>query len=168
MKLSEIESYQKLRRIVEYSNAFDTEAAAKEIEALHLGRKSRNLVVKRLTGHKIAEVSLQDQSYRSRLVEIMMVATKQYQMLSAAYDAAVDRIGMDMNSSLLDRGLRSIGDRTTFVKSRLQFASQRLCEINLVIELAQMVIADIDAGGWSLKRTFESLQISSVPERHLG
>lgn len=157
-------AYQKLRRIVESSTALDVAEVLREIESLHSGRSTRTLSVRRLKGSSIAAASLQDQSYRSRIVELNLGLTRNYNLLSTAIEAATEQLCMECRDALTTAGYRSRIDKEKYIRSRLGFAHNRLADMSNAIEIANLVIEDIDKAGWSLKLTKEVLELATRPE----
>lgn len=154
------EVYVRFKRILANASQLDLDKLYEEIKTLHSGRTMRGLKSS-VSPKKIIGATLQDQSYRSRLVEINLLMTREYAALKAAYDATKDHLNSKFGK---DIGVRSIADRDAYWRSKLSKAVMRIDKLANMIELAEMVIEDIDKAGYAAKNIIAAFEIATRPE----
>lgn len=162
-RLKQDETWQKYRRIVQHSwdESFDT--FLDEIQKMHKGRAIRILGLdsSHPSGKKLAKAAMVDQAYRSRCVEIVMTITRNKNNLKYAIDTIKKHIEANYRSDLINLGIRGVTDRKQAVASLLAIATRKLSDMDTIIEIADMVIRDIDQATWSIKHAVDSLQIAT-------
>jgi len=152
----------KLRRIVSgIQNMVNLTALHDELESLHSGRKVRHLKVSGLSSKSVIDAVLQDQSYRSRVTEIVVQSLRHSNNLSEAYDATLDHLIQAYDNRL---DIRTKSERQSYLKSFIAPANKLLADLNTVVSLAEYIVEDIDKAGYALKNTIQALEISSKRE----
>lgn len=160
-EISQDESYQRLKRIIQHSSNISVPSLLDEIETLHLGRNSRSFSLKGMDSFKLIEAIMQDQSYRSRITEIMFSALRHVNMMEIAYNSAFELLLSKYSERL---PFRTKGEREGFIKSCINPARKRIDEIYSVVTLATYIIEDIDKAGYALKNTIQALEMSTKRE----
>jgi hypothetical protein len=166
MLLDNDEQWLKLQRLLTYSLTFDVDAAFSEIETLHAGRKTRALNGKTFSAKRVISASLQDQSYRSRLIELLLTTTRQRNMLEAAYKATLEHALIKYRRQIEKAtAIRTQADRTMYIKSLIgPGIPDRVAQLASLVETINYVVQDIDQAGWSLKRVLDALQSANKVE----
>jgi hypothetical protein len=138
--------------------------------ALHQSRNIRTLVNFRedKTSKFVDEVihsNLIDQGQRSRLAEILIQCTRASCALSDALklfkEYAIIRYDPYLNK------IKTKGERSSFIDVCLSEMTEYINDCELVINLAKIVINDIDQAGWTLTRTINALSLTQVTERKI-
>jgi hypothetical protein len=162
-RLKTDETWQKYRRIVEHSwdTSFDT--FLDEIQKMHKGRALRILGLdsSHPSGKKLAKAALVDQAYRSRCVEIVMTLTRNRNNLHYAIDTIKKHLDANYRSTLITLGVRGVTDRKQLIASLLSSATRKLSDIDTIVEIADMVIKDIDQGTWCIKHAVDAIQVAT-------
>lgn len=106
----------------------------------------------------LVQENLTAQAYRSRLAEICLQATR----VIAQIDRACDKIRDHINLKYLEE-IKSLGrtkdERALISNTVLRFATNYTDELGTLIEMAELIIADIDKQHYSLKLTKESVEL---------
>jgi hypothetical protein len=179
LTLSELR--EKVHRNKKYKNLLETfqtsklyniplESYKEEVLTLHSARSVRTLNKFREDDSAglvdgVIKAHLIDQGQRSRLTEILIQCTR----ASAALSEAL-RVFKDYSVVHYDPYLNKIktkGERTHFLDTCLSDMYTYITDCELTINLCRLVIADIDAAGWSLTRTINALGLSHAPERRI-
>lgn len=165
-RLKEDEAYLKYKNILEYCRGlaeFDNLVA--EMELMHKTRKSRDMHLKTPDVHKLIEASLQASAFRSRCVEIMNTVQKANRLLQAA----TDRIETHTSTVYRDyiQG-KSISDRKAYLRNVFQVAHYKLADYERIVEMAKLLIEDLDSFGWTAKHTLDALTLIYQRENLIG
>lgn len=136
-----------------------------ELMQLHRTRGVRVLGLRAMpTGKKIADAALRDQAVRSRCVEISMSVIHQRNFLVSSIETISAYLIANFDLSSI---ARSVTDRKAVVSSLVSDAQKKIDDMNSTIELANLVINDVDKASWALKSTVEALSIATARERTL-
>jgi hypothetical protein len=142
-----------------------------EITALHRARSIRTLINfcndKAATSmvDEVIRANLTDQAQRGRLTEILLTCVRASNALNEAISVFKDFALIRYDSYLTK--IKTKGERATFLDTLLSDMQTYSADCELVINLAKLVIADIDQGGWALSRTIEALKITNAPEKRI-
>lgn len=155
--------YSKVKRILRAVDShMDLDALHKEIENLHGTRDSRTLGLRgKFSAKRVINAHLRDQSYRSRIVEIVVTVTKDYNHLWMANDNAI--------AYFLSRYDSQIPGRSREVK-RARIAhhfisvQRKLTEMETLKEVAELVIKDIDTASWAARNALQGLAMATKSE----
>lgn len=151
--------YQKLKEAVIQSRECNLEVLAIEVKNMHKGRHSRVLIREELTVDKLIEATLQNQAYRSRMVEISAEVSNWINHLNTLYEVT--------RSILLSRddipGKTKV-ERESFVDSLIKQAFIRISEFQSFKQTLDMYIADLDQSHWSLKTIYEIILLKTQRE----
>lgn len=143
---------------------FDCDAAYKEVTTLHEKRKSRKLYRRKsLTPNRVTTTSLQDQSYRSRVIELIVQATYCSKNLSAAHEALLDYLAVTYGA---DTGVRAKAERRIVFESipKIREGSDIINTITTFLEVANWIQDDIDQASWNLRSAMKGLEIGAKRE----
>lgn len=160
------DEYAKFKNILQYASSlaeFDNYCA--EMETMHQGRKSRTLAHKSISTKRLVDAVLQDASYRSRCVEIMMVVNKASRMLLSATEAIRGHIFSKYKPYLAN--YRTKAERDTYVNNILKEAVAKLADYERIIEMAKYIIEDIDKMSWSARNILQGLELMLQRENNL-
>lgn len=141
-----------------------------EVETIHISRNTRTLInfcdngSARLVDELI-RANLQDQGNRSRLTEIHIQCVRASAALTESLKKFKDYALLKYEPYL--RKIKTKGERASFLDTVLEDFYTYIYECELVINLASIVIKDIDQTGWSLERTIKALSLNYTPERKL-
>jgi hypothetical protein len=150
--------------------SINLEKLKEEIMTLHQSRNVRTLVKFREDRQskmvdEVIHANLVDQGQRSRLTEILIQCTR----ASCALNDAL-KVFKEYALIYYDQHLNRIktkGERSTFLDTCLSDMQGYINDCDLVINLAKIVIADVDAAGWSLTRTINALSLTQAGERKI-
>lgn len=163
-KLRKTAEYKKVCDMLDTARQLDLDNMQSEIESLHLGRKMRNLRLKTLSADKLIDVACQEASSRSRLVEIVLGLTRNFNMLELAHQAATETLISKYYKELPGSTKAS---KSAFVYDIMSDLKIKLTEFKSVIEIANLVVSDIDKAGFSIKHIVELLQTANRRENLL-
>jgi hypothetical protein len=158
--------WQRFSDIIDQSYKPGYELLIDEVSTLHKTRSVRVLgAVARPTGKKLADAAMRDQSARSRCVEICMEITRNRNYLATSMTTLSSHINAKYGSFLADQGVRAITERKAIIESLFGKAQRKLEELDTIVEIAQLVIDDVDKAAWAISRTVASLEIAMARER---
>jgi hypothetical protein len=141
-----------------------------EILALHQARSVRTLIKfcedrESKLVDEVIRANIIDQGQRSRLTEILIHCTRASVALNEALkvfkEYALVRYDPYLNK------IRTKGERSSFLDTCLADMFTYISDADLVITLANLVIKDIDAAGFALKRIIDALSLSQSKERKI-
>lgn len=160
------EAYAKFKNILKYCQGLaEFDNLVNELETMHKSRKTRDLHLKTPDVHKIIAAGLQGSAYRSRCVEIMVTVQKANRLLNAA----TDRIETHTSTTYCDYiPGRSIGDRKAYIKNLFQLAHYKIADYERIIEMARLLIDDIDQASWTLRHTLDAIKLIYQRENIVG
>jgi hypothetical protein len=138
----------------------DFDLYIKEIENMHLTRSSRRMTIKRVLKNaqkQILTVSAQDSAYRSRCVEIKMSCLKRIFQLEEQSNALRRYLALTYIDNLNEFSTEKF--RNMAIDDVMKIPNRRIKKLEEIKVLADLVIEDIDATGWTIKRIIESLSL---------
>ena len=115
-------------------------------------------------GRRLVEAVLADQSYRSRAVEITMTIYVVKANLATARALCIKHVNANYSQYMSDWGLRGVRERETLVHSLFVRADSLLSRYEILMDLADWVIADVDAGGFATQKAIKSLEQATKRE----
>lgn len=134
----------------------------KEIRKLHKTRPSRKLIVKDSVSTKTLRTAvLTDQSYRSRIVEIKLQCSTLANRLEALRDGVV--LKLTLGDSIIE-GVTTKTDRRDYIASYVDERMAIIYELYQVVEVADVIIEDIDLSYRALKAALNTFEIATRPE----
>lgn len=114
----------------------------------------------------ILEENLKAQAYRSRLAEICIQCTRIVAKIKSASEKLKDYIHVNYNESIQECG-RTKEERAMVVNSLLYEANAYINRISSVVEMAEILISDIDKQHYSLKLSIDALNLHVNKEQIL-
>ena len=147
--------------------ALDTTSMLNELEQLHAAKKIRVVTYKEVVrqGQKtLIKSGLQNQSYRSRCVEIKMKASRQYSVLSEHKDVLYKYILSEHRNKIPGKTKE---ERNHYIDNILESANRLIYKLENVIEIADLVIDDCDKAAWVISQIVKTLELSTRPERNI-
>jgi Na+-transporting NADH:ubiquinone oxidoreductase subunit NqrC len=152
-----------LRKVEEGVFSVDEKRLMDEIELLHSNRMVRTMTFKviheKLAQKYLVDANAQNQTNRSRLVEIQMIITRKQNSLSRQVDQLTKYLKNRYYTNL--KQLRTISDRDNAISRVIEPAMDALARLENIFNYAEMVISDIDQAGYTLKRINEVLDIKA-------
>lgn len=155
--LAKDENYTRFKEIIRKFSMSDVmEELMSEIDTLHATRKGRKLYRSSPNPRDVIEVSLQDSSFRSRAVEIMMRMMKSQKAIEKAIDANNGYL-MSQYSDYIEA--RTKAERERILRSINRRAYEYQYELEGNIEVIKEFINDCDKMSYSLKNTIQAIEI---------
>jgi hypothetical protein len=165
----------KLKQLVESFQtnklyAINLEEYKAEILALHQSRSIRTLIKfcedrEAKLVDEVIRANLIDQGQRSRLTEILIHCTRASVALSEALKVFKQYCLVRYDPYL--KTIKTKGEREGFLDTCLDSMYTYISDAELVINLARLVLADIDQGGFALKRMIDALSLTQARERRI-
>jgi len=140
--------------------ALNTSSLLNEIESLHRLREVRTLKTETVLHSfqaKFLSAVLQNQAYRSRIVEISMQCFRIDARLSEHLEALRPYL-KDKYGEYLSQ-YKTINDRESVINSVLEPAIRLQKKLNSVIKMAEMAIDDLDQAAWSFKNIIQTMNL---------
>jgi hypothetical protein len=157
-EIRENEYYVRYRKIHKrLSEDIDLNKIDKELTTLHSGRMSRSLFGSSPGPDKIIEANLQDSSYRSRLVELRVELSKSITLMETTIDSLKIRMSTDYSDNL--SGLKTKGERVSFIESFLVSGITSIEKMTGCAERIELVIKDIDQTAYTYKNAIQVLEL---------
>jgi len=137
-----------------------------ELENMHKARKARTLVHKSISTQRLMKAILQDASYRSRCVEIMVQVSKAQRLLNAATDEIYNHIFVKYKAYLSQ--YRTKAEKDSFVQAILSDSYSKQADFERIADVAKSIIEDIDKFSWSTKNIIEAMKLIFQKENVIG
>lgn len=142
--------------------SLDIEALRHEIDNMHVGRLVRRLKTLEVIQQfqlKFVEAALQNQAYRSRIVEIKLKCYKTSALLGYLLEELRKRLNAEYREKL--SAYRTVRERESAIESVLARGLRKMAELDGLIEYGDLVIADIDQASWMLKSVQAAMAMSA-------
>lgn len=153
--------YKKFREIVRNTREkLKVDQDRNEALALHAARLSRQMYGKKqYSPQALLESSLQDSSYRSRMVEIRVQANLHTSLL----DDAIDVIKRYITTEFYDElsGYKTVDQRKSMIDRIVASALELKSEGEALVELLDTLVRDIDQTSFQLERMIKALELLS-------
>lgn len=132
-----------------------------EIKTIHALRKTRTLNKGSSTfTQDIVEALLDDQAYRARLTEIMIMTVKAIRNLEDTLDSLEGYLMVQYGAELST--IRTKGEREKFIEHHvLTKFSRYMDNAQQLKESAELVIVDIDKAGFMFKALIEAVKLAT-------
>lgn len=162
-----VQRNKKFKRLIEMRKkglfAVDHEKAIKEIRQLHTTRIMRTLTPKTVMQnfqHKATEISLQNSAFRSRIAELKMDFFKLRAQLVKHIKAMRNYLS-SRYSSELRREFTTLDARKKVLDYMMKDFDDIADDFQLVVDIADIVIEDIDKAYWSIRAVIDVMEIAS-------
>lgn len=164
--LKEDDTWKRYRNVVRNSWPVEFDGFEQEIMDIQKARPIRVLGATngRPTGKKLVEAVMADQAYRSRAVEITMMIYRVQSHLEMVRNLAKKHIAATYSSELTAMGLRGVRERDTLVGSLFVQADELIGRYQMLMDLADWVINDVDAGGFATQKAVKALEVATKRE----
>jgi hypothetical protein len=151
-------TFNKYRRIVRaIKEKIDLEELEAEMRRLYSGRQSRALFGTHPGPEKLMNASLQDASFRTRMVEIRLELSKQADILDIAIDAVRSYLRKEYEDDMPD--IKTKGERVTYFDQYLRRGLELKASMDSLIKRLDHAIKDIDQMGFTFKHLSEMLAL---------
>jgi hypothetical protein len=134
-----------------------------EVIKLHKARSVR-LLSSKSGARKLSEAGLQDQSYRSRCVEILLLITRSRNYLASALFGLQRYVESEYQSELSKMGVRTKTGQRALINLLTQSAQANIDHMDSLLEMVNLVIEDIDKAAWTVKNALAALEIATKRE----
>lgn len=169
--IERVQSNKRFKRLVDMFDkgrfAVDDADALKEIETLHKTRVSRSLQPKDvLTSFQqnTVTMSMQNMAFRSRLVEIKMRFFKLHRSLNEHIDAMRDYLATRYSVEF-KREFGTVDARRKALNYLMEDFSKKSAGFQTVMEMADLVINDIDQAAWGIKAVINVMELTARIEK---
>jgi hypothetical protein len=130
-----------------------------ELFSLHQTRTISKIATKDFMNnhYRIVDSSVDEISKRSRCTYIKMSALKHKALLDETETMLRKYLLSKYSVDIKNKGHTSIAAQRSYVDSKLKDFSSFVAKLNLVMDTADLVIQDVDAAGWGLKRIADTV-----------
>lgn len=131
----------------------DTDAMIHQIETLHANRIYRGMAPEKLMGRfqkKFIEASMQNSAYRSQIVSMKMKCFKVHASIEKNLSSLKKYLKYTYSEDL-KKTYKTQADRDSAIDFVFLQVLQYKKDLEMVMGLCDIVVADIDATGWSMK-----------------
>ena len=154
-------------KLVAFKKAYDngeynlnTEKYIKELQSLHITRKVRLLnseeIVKNIS--LLVEALTQNQSVRSRVVEIKMDCVRVAIKLNTKKESLINYILVKYREELKSiKGTQT--DRNAYVQELFNFTTSTSSRVKVLQDFCDILLNDIDQASWCLKSVIDCMKI---------
>lgn len=158
--------YKKFKKIYKEASRISLTTWLEEIENAHSVRKSRRLGLENrgLSATNVAEALMEDQGYRSRIIEIQSQVTKFRAWMKQAYENTFDQI-LTKHYADIPGGTKGLKEQ--WVHNKLDFGHKLLSRMDNLLNTADMVVGDIDKAAWSMHNTIKAIEIINSNDREI-
>ncbi len=155
-------SYLKWRRIRQQAEALMVENGLDEIMELHKLRASTSGLLATSYGvATILEASMKDQSYRSRVVTILVRHAKIHSALYSITDGLMNYILVHYGRQI---PCTTKTDKVSYTKNLLEPAYTAIQRLKHVMEACDYVLTDIDKCAWAFSTVMKGLEMKTKRE----
>jgi hypothetical protein len=158
--LKKDESWAKFRRQMSALWQPEFETQIDEIKTLHLSRSVRSLNKNFPTAKRIAEAAAQDQSVRSRCTEITINAVVVRNNMHVGMTTIQKYLETRYFDTLKSYGVHGVNDRKNLISALINPYQRKYDRVCTLIEISDLVIADLEAASWMIKHTVEALSVA--------
>lgn len=157
-KLREDDTYLKYRRILKnIKEKMDSDKFYDEVDALHSGRSMRNLYGTTPGAEKISNAVLQDVRCRSRLVELILKATRHHDLLDIVLSETRKYLATKFVDDVVS--LKTKAERMTYFDIYLSAGLETKANLMSMVEAANLIVKDIDQCSFATRHLVECLSL---------
>lgn len=135
-----------------------------ELEKLHSERDLRTLrqiQIMRKQQESVIKATLQNQAFRSRAIELKMQIMRSKNNLDELVDNFYRYLLTKWGSKVKDLGLKTIGERDSFLKQFYSDAERWQRNVNSTLEIIDVLVDDLDQAGWAIMRIVKALELAN-------
>ncbi len=140
----------------------DLDGLEREIDSLHLTRQVRKLKTEEILmsfQRKFVDAALQNQAYRSRLVEIKVKCFRMSAKLEEHISVVRSHLGITYPNALSK--YKTVSERRAAINSVLEEPMTFLTKLELKDKEIEVLVKDLDAAAWSLKSIMDAMNLTS-------
>ncbi|AXG66885.1 hypothetical protein HOU08_gp159 [Dickeya phage vB_DsoM_JA29] len=167
LKVKDDKRYKKIRALFKTEDLFQLPLAqySQEVDDLFAMRKVRSLSVSSPKAlDKLAESVVQDQSYRSRMTEILAILSESYKTLTDLLSRFQDYVTVAYGNDL--KAIGAAKERERAVKN-IMADYYRYCDnLGSLIAKIDLYVKDIDKAGYAFKTLVDTLGL--INQREYG
>ncbi len=141
--------------------SIDLNSLEKEIDSLHLTRQVRTLKTTEVLvsfQRKFLDAALQNQAYRSRLVEIKVKCFRVAAQLDEHISIVRSHLSIKYPNAL--KSYKTIGERRAAIDSVLEEPMAFLLKLELKDKEIEVILKDMDAAAWTLKGIMDAMNFN--------
>jgi|SRR3989337_1000697 len=155
--LAKDSNYTRFKEVVKrYSLSEDMDNLMSEIETLHRTRKCRKLHSINPNPRDIVDATLEDSSFRSRAVEILMRMMRSQRAIEKAIDSVSGYLATEYGDYV---DARTKAERERILRTINQRAYQYLDALESSIAIIREFTGDIDHASFAVKHAIEGLSL---------
>lgn len=167
LKVKDDPRYKKIRKLFKHEDLFQLplEEYSREVDDLFSMRKVRSINISSNDAlNKLAESIVQDQSYRSRMTEILAIISNSHKTLEDLLGRFQDYVTVAYGNDL--KALGAAKERERCVKN-IMADYYRYCDnLGTLISKIDLYVKDIDKAGYAFKSLVDTLGI--INQREYG
>lgn len=167
MKVKDDKRYKKIRHMFKNNDIFQlpVNEYREEVKQLFSMRKIRTVNINSPDAlNKLAESIVQDQSYRSRITEILAIVSSSYKTLDDLLERFQDYVTVTYANDLKAVGAAKERERTV---KNIMAEYYRYCDnLSLLISEIDLYLKDIDKAGYAFKSLVDTLGL--INQREFG
>jgi len=167
LKVKDDPRYKKIRKLFKHEDLFQLPLAeySREVDDLFAMRKVRSINIGSQDAlNKLAESIVQDQSYRSRMTEILAIISNSHKTLEDLLSRFQDYITVSYGNDL--KAVGAAKERERAVKN-IMAEYYRYCDnLSTLISKIDLYVKDIDKAGYAFKSLVDTLGI--INQREYG
>lgn len=160
--LAEDPLWLKYKRAIKLAQRLTVDEYIKEVLTTHSNRRIRTMT--KINGRRLASASMQDQSFRSRYVQMRMEALEVRTLLDYAIDAMRGYLTTAHKERIVGR---TINERDSRIDNILKDGLLEIHRIDSLMDITREAIDDIDHASFTIKHTLDSLNVAVKGEYHV-
>lgn len=160
-RLKADDTWKSFRGVVDMAWRPEYENFLEEIMRLHKTRELRLIKGGHVKSSKLSSAALNDQATRSRAVEIVMLVTSNRNNLDRGIKAMSEHIEAHYTRLLMTRGCKTKMEQRAVINSCMSLSKSVIDKMDTLIEVADLLIDDVDKGSYSIKHAIDSMQIAA-------
>lgn len=164
-KLAQDVVWKRFRTQVRDLEAVDVEKYLDELRKMHKSRSVRMLgAMTQTSGKKVGDAVSQEIAVRSRCTEIVLDCIVMRNLLTTATSVLKKHIEANYPKTLRTMGVTTVTQRRNLLDALTNPYLEKLDSLHTVIEIADLIVADIDQAGFGIKHINEALQVATRRE----
>lgn len=157
--------WKRFRTQVRELDAIDVDKYLQELKTMHKSRTVRVLgAMTQTSGKKVGDAVSQEIAVRSRCTEIILECIVMRNLLNAASSTLKKHVEANYPKTLKQLGLTTVTQRRNILQALTDPHLEKLDTLNTVIEIADLIVADIDQAGFGIKHINEALAVATRRE----
>ncbi len=154
--------YKRAKRALENSlEGMDVDRVTQELFSLHASRAVSALKPAKILQSRAATLidsSVQEIAVRSRITTIQMTTLRSLLTLEEIIDPLRKYVMHTYGNAMKLEGHSTLAAQKASVDTYLKLFINRKRKLDYILKISDLVLADVDSAGWSLKRIQETLE----------